>query len=89
MFVCGISAMLMAVSTISCAAIRGNGGAGAGRSGGIGGRTSSGAVAREVTAVPLGSLTIRKWRLDNGLEIITVPDAGARSVPRSPVQGRS
>ena len=36
--------------------------------------------ARALAAAPLGSLTVRKWRLENGLEIITVPDPGARSV---------
>lgn len=39
-----------------------------------------GSSARAVASTPLGSLTIRKWTLDNGLSLITVPDAGARSV---------
>jgi len=34
----------------------------------------------EVAAAPLGPLLVRKWRLANGLEIITVPDASARSI---------
>lgn len=28
----------------------------------------------------LGGLTVRAWRLDNGLEVITVPDAAARAI---------
>jgi zinc protease len=34
----------------------------------------------EIASALLGSLTIRKWRLENGLEVITLPDEGARSV---------
>jgi zinc protease len=33
-----------------------------------------------VASAPLGSLTIRKWRLDNGLDIITLPDPAARGI---------
>jgi zinc protease len=35
---------------------------------------------QEEAAATLGSLTIRKWRLGNGLSIITAPDPGARAV---------
>jgi len=35
---------------------------------------------REVASASLGPLPVRKWRLANGLEIITVPDASARSI---------
>lgn len=34
----------------------------------------------EVASAPLGPLLVRKWRLANGMDIITVPDAGARSI---------
>lgn len=34
----------------------------------------------EVASAPLGPLQVRKWRLGNGLQIITVPDASARSI---------
>lgn len=34
----------------------------------------------EVVSAPLGPLLVRKWRLANGLNIITVPDSGARSI---------
>ena len=35
---------------------------------------------REIASGSLGPLTVRKWRLSNGLDVITVPDAGARSI---------
>jgi zinc protease len=35
---------------------------------------------REVASAPLGPLLVRKWRLENGLAIITVPDPAARSI---------
>jgi len=34
----------------------------------------------QVAAAPLGPLLVRKWRLANGLDIITVPDDAARSI---------
>jgi len=36
--------------------------------------------AHQVASAPLGPLLVRKWRLANGLDIITVPDARARSI---------
>jgi zinc protease len=41
---------------------------------------SSAAGIKLVASATLGTLAIQKWRLENGLEIITVPDAGARSL---------
>jgi zinc protease len=37
-------------------------------------------VTQPVASAMLGTLTIRKWRLANGLDIIVVPDGGARSI---------
>lgn len=36
--------------------------------------------ASQIASAPLGPLVARKWRLANGLNIITVPDPGARSI---------
>jgi zinc protease len=42
--------------------------------------TQSPVPATAVASTTLGALTIRTWRLENGLEIVTVPDGAARSV---------
>ncbi len=63
--------------TLSCVGSRGGAG------GGVPAKRSAGSAiggAVAVSSVALGALTVRKWRLDNGLEIITIPDAGARAV---------
>ena len=40
----------------------------------------TGGIAHLMTSAALAALTIRKWRLDNGLEIVTLPETDARSV---------
>lgn len=79
--------MSLSGTTVSCAAIGAKAAGNKTVSGHSGSRLSGGSssgdgnrFARELATAPLGSLTVRKWRLENGLEIITVPDPGARSV---------
>jgi zinc protease len=65
---------------VSCATV----GAPSGSGGGSGGRDrsapSEGGRATLVSESALGPLTVRKWRLGNGLEIILLPDSAATSV---------
>ncbi|MEO5768670.1 MAG: pitrilysin family protein, partial [Polyangia bacterium] len=79
--------MSLSGTTVSCAAVgarpTGNNIVSDQSGSGLSGGPSSGGFspfARALATAPLGSLTVRKWRLENGLEIITVPDPGARSV---------
>lgn len=66
---------------LSCSAlgVRGRGGSGAASS-----STSASAAAatpaERVAEAALGSLTVRKWRLPNGLHVITLPDPLASSI---------
>jgi zinc protease len=71
--------MLLSGVTFSCVGPRGSTAGGGPGAGTIVPAKAAGA-ARAVASVALGSLTIRKWQLDNGLGIITLPDAGARAV---------
>jgi zinc protease len=84
----GRSSRLAALSLmgISCASLTGatRGGPGGGdRSGsgpGAGGGDGRGAAPTLLSETALGPLTIRKWRLHNGLEVILLPDPAATSV---------
>ena len=78
-------ALAFALPGFACAASRGRAGGGtaaprtaAPLSGGGAGAASSALV--EVATASLGALTARKWRLDNGLEVVLLPDAHATSV---------
>jgi zinc protease len=72
-------------SAFSCAATKGPGvsrarpAAGKGGAGPAAGAPSS-AQPVEVARAPLGPLSASKWRLDNGLTIVLLPDASATSV---------
>jgi zinc protease len=61
---------------MSCASI---GGRSAGTAGSTG-RANGGAGKTLVSESALGPLSVRKWRLGNGLEVILLPDAAATSV---------
>ena len=78
-------ALAFALPGFACAASRGRAGGGtaaprtaSSTTGGAAGAASSALV--EVTSASLGTLTARKWRLDNGLEVVLLPDAHATSV---------
>src|SRR5438552_4603255 len=63
---------------VSCAAGRGTGLGGGPRP-----ARAPAATKREpslISRAPLGSLSVGKWRLDNGLEVILAPDPAATSV---------
>ena len=64
-----------------CCSCAGPGAGGGSTPGGVSGtRAAARGMPHAVTSALFGSLAIRKWRLDNGLEIVTLPDAAARSV---------
>lgn len=74
-----VLALFGTAAGLGCAALRrGTGGPGASTTAPappprLAGATPAGEAA-------LGGLTVRAWRLDNGLEVITVPDAAARAI---------
>jgi len=78
-------ALAFGLPGLACAAARGRAGAG-GASPARAARSSSGAAGApaaafvEIASASLGALTARKWRLDNGLEVVLLPDPQATSV---------
>lgn len=78
-----ISALpLLAIPLLGCAVAKGRGGAngGAPRLSGEGPVVAPDDRVREVARAALGALTATKWRLENGLEILLVPDPAATSI---------
>jgi zinc protease len=79
-----IVTLALALPSLACAASRGRSGAGtpAPRSPAAAGAPASGppAAVTEVASASLGALTARKWRLDNGLEVVLLPDPHATNV---------
>src|SRR6185437_6542007 len=74
----GQTAAISVLALLGCAAASTRRGATAlGSSGGGGGATAG---PTEIARAPLGALTVSKWRLDNGLEIVLLPDPRATSV---------
>ena len=75
----GSTAAISALALLGCAATsarRGTAGASTG-----GGASGDGAPPpTEIARAPLGTLTVTKWRLDNGLEVVLLPDPRATSV---------
>jgi zinc protease len=72
----GQTAAISVLALIGCAAAsarRGSAAVGAG-----GGGAATGAT--EIARAPMGALTVSKWRLDNGLEIVLLPDPRATAV---------
>jgi zinc protease len=80
----GPAAAIMVVSmALACASARGTGlpASSATSSGAARGRSRTrGTAATEIARAPLGPLTASKWRLDNGLTIVLLPDPTATSV---------
>jgi zinc protease len=81
------TAAISALALLACAATpgrRGASGAAAGDRGGLpkgpGASAGPGAPPIEVAHAPLGVLTATKWRLENGLEIVLLPDPSATSI---------
>jgi zinc protease len=75
----GSTAAISALALLGCAATSARRGTGAGSPGG--GAPGDGAPpAIEIARAPLGTLTVTKWRLDNGLEVVLLPDPRATSV---------
>ncbi|HVZ86125.1 MAG TPA: pitrilysin family protein [Polyangia bacterium] len=63
---------------LGCAAASTRRGTTATPGGGSGGDSTQPPV--EIARAPLGTLTVSKWRLDNGLEIVLLPDPRATSI---------
>jgi zinc protease len=82
------TAALSALALVACAATPGRRGAigsssDATRAAGGGtttARGAGGAAPTEIAHASLGALTATKWRLDNGLEIVLLPDPSATSI---------
>jgi zinc protease len=72
--------MLISGAALSCAGPRTSATGGPGSGGGHLTSPRGANLPRAIASAPLGSLTIRKWRLDNGLDIITLPDPAARGI---------
>jgi zinc protease len=77
---------ISALALLACAATpgrRGVAGAATGAQGGIKlapGAAGPGAPPTEIAHASLGTLTATKWRLDNGLEVVLLPDPSATSI---------
>jgi zinc protease len=74
----GSTAAISALALLGCAATSARRGSAPAPGGG-----ASGAGApppTEIARAPLGTLTVTKWRLDNGLEVVLLPDPRATSV---------
>jgi zinc protease len=77
----GSTAAISALALLGCAATSARRGAAAPGGGGSAGENAgSGAPPTEIARAPLGTLTVTKWRLDNGLEVVLLPDPRATSV---------
>jgi zinc protease len=81
------TAAISALALLACAATpgrRGVAGAATGAQGGTkiapGAAGGSGSPPTEIAHASLGSLTATKWRLDNGLEVVLLPDPSATSI---------
>ncbi len=80
------TAAISALALLACAATpgrRGVAGAATGAQGGIKlapGAAGPGAPPTEIAHASLGTLTATKWRLDNGLEVVLLPDPSATSI---------
>ena len=72
----GQTAAISMLALIGCAAASTRRGAAAVGSGGGGPEAGPTEIAR----APMGALTVSKWRLDNGLEIVLLPDPRATAV---------
>lgn len=81
------TAAISALALLACAATpgrRGAAGAATAAQGGTkvapGAAGGSGAPPTEIAHASLGTLTATKWRLDNGLEVVLLPDPSATSI---------
>src|SRR6185312_10707671 len=74
----GHTAALSVLALLGCAAASARRGSTAVAGGG--GPTGAPPVATEIARAPLGTLTVSKWRLPNGLEVVLLPDPRATSV---------
>ena len=81
------TAAISALALLACAATpgrRGTAGAATGAPGGTklgpGAAGGDGARSTEIAHASLGTLTATKWRLDNGLEVVLLPDPSATSI---------
>ncbi len=70
----GQTAAISMLALLGCAAASTRRGAAA-----VGSGSGSGAAAgpTEIARAPMGALTVSKWRLGNGLEIVLLPDPRA------------
>jgi zinc protease len=74
------TAALAALVLIGCAAASTRRGAAALPPGSGGGETGAAKPPAEIARAPLGTLTVSKWRFDNGLEVVLLPDPRATSI---------
>jgi zinc protease len=74
----GSTAALSALALLGCAAASARRGAAALPAGSAGATPPR--PPTEIARAPLGTLTVSKWRLDNGLEVVLLPDPRATSV---------
>ena len=75
----GSTAAISALALLGCAATSARRGTAAASAGG--GASGDGTPPpTEIARAPLGTLTVTKWRLDNGLEVVLLPDPRATSV---------
>jgi zinc protease len=77
------TAAISALALLACAATpgrRGGAAAGAATARGATNGAGAGAPPSEIARASLGALTATKWRLENGLEVVLLPDPSATSV---------
>ena len=74
----GSTAAISALALLGCAATSARRGSAAAPGGGPSGTGAAPPV--EIARASLGTLTVTKWRLDNGLEVVLLPDPRATSV---------
>jgi len=80
------TAAISALALLACAATPGRRGVAGAATGALGGTrlapgaAGSGAPPTEIAHASLGTLTATKWRLDNGLEVVLLPDPSATSI---------